>query len=312
MQKYPIPNFLNLCIICISTVTAITLLILASRTHSVWLILLYAIFFSFVNNTNFSLLHEAVHDILNKNSRINYILGVFLAALFPTGFSFQRYFHLGHHQRNRSYSEQFDYYRPEDSIYIRYLQWYGILTGLYWVTAPLCTLLYLVMPSLIPKMIHHSKQSHFANYTGLDEMLKSVDRAPSTRARGEILFTLLFQFSLFYFLGITWIGWLSCYGAFAINWSSLQYADHAWSKLNAIEGAWNLQVHPIVRTIYLDYHHHHAHHKNPKISWIHLKNFVDNNEPRPWFYKIYIQMWKGPRPIEDHLMMYQKVIKECC
>lgn len=312
MQKYPIPNFLNLCIICISTVTAITLLILASRTHSVVLMLLYAIAFSFVNNTNFSLLHEAVHDVLHQNTKVNYILGVFLAAFFPTGFTFQRYCHLGHHQRNRSYAEQFDYYRPTDNRVLRYLQWYGILTGLYWCLAPITTLVYFIAPELMIRIVNKADQSHLATTTGSDAMLKSIGKAPICKTRCEILFTLFFQLSLFFILGVTWLAWLLCYTIFAINWSSLQYADHAWSELDTVNGAWNLRINPLVRALFLNYHHHRAHHQNPRVSWRHLHYLIDQSKPRPYFLRIYLMMWKGPRSITEHETMYNKVLTKCC
>jgi len=312
MQKYPIPNLLNLCIICISTTTAITLLVLASRSHSMWMMLLYAVIFSFINNTNFSLLHEAVHDILHQNAKVNYVLGVFLAAFFPTGFTFQRHCHLGHHQRNRSYAEQFDYYRPTDNRVLRYLQWYGILTGFYWCLAPIITLIYLIAPDIMTKMINKADQLPLATTTGSNAMLKSIGKAPSLRARSEILFTLLFQFSLFFILGVTWQAWLLCYAMFAINWSSLQYADHAWSELDTVNGAWNLRINPLVRALFLNYHHHRAHHQNPRVSWYHLHSLIDQSKPRPSFIRIYLIMWKGPRPISEHETMYNKVLTKCC
>lgn len=312
MQKYSIPNFLNLCIIFFSTITAITLLVLASRSHSIWMMLLYAVIFSFVNNTNFSLLHEAVHDVLYQNAKVNYVFGVFLAAFFPTGFTFQRYCHLGHHQRNRSYAEQFDYYRPTDNRVLRYLQWYGILTGLYWCLAPITTLLYLLVPDVTTKIINKADQSQLATTTGSDAMLKSIGKAPTLRARFEIFFTLLFQLSLFFILGVTWQAWLLCYAIFAINWSSLQYADHAWSELDTVNGAWNLRINPLMRALFLNYHHHRAHHQNPRVSWRYLHSLIDQSKPRPSFLRIYLMMWKGPRPIAEHETMYNKVLTKCC
>lgn len=312
MQKHSIPNFLNLCIIGVSTITTVIILVLASRSHSLWIMLLYAIIFSFVNNTNFSLLHEAVHDVLHQNSKVNYALGVLLAAYFPTGFTFQRYCHLGHHQRNRSYAEQFDYYRPTDNRVLRYLQWYGILTGLYWCLAPITTLAYLIAPDFMTRIINQSDQSPLATSTGSDAMLKSIGKAPSLQVRGEIFFTLLFQLSLFYCLGVTWQAWLLCYSAFAINWSSLQYADHAWSELDTVNGAWNLRVNPVVRALFLNYHHHHAHHQHPRVSWLHLHSLIDPSKPRPSFLPLYLMMWKGPRPIAEHEIVYKQVLLKCC
>jgi fatty acid desaturase len=312
MQKYPIPTLLNVFIICVSTISAITLLVVASRSHHISIILLCAIVFSLVNNTNFSLLHEAVHDVLHRNAKVNYVLGVFLAAFFPTGFTFQRYCHLGHHQRNRSYAEQFDYYRPTDNRVLRYLQWYGILTGLYWCLAPFTTLVYLIAPKSMIKIINKADHSQLATTTGSDAMLKSIGKAPMLQVRCEILFTLLFQISLFLLLGVTWQAWLVCYAAFAINWSSLQYADHAWSELDTVNGAWNLRINPLVRVLFLNYHHHRAHHQNPRISWRHLHSLIDYSKPRPSFLRIYLMMWKGPRPITEHETMHNKVLTKCC
>lgn len=312
MDKFSIPNRLNLAITLSSTIAAIGLLILASHTNSGWIMLFCAVLFSFLNNTNFSLLHEAVHNILQSNPKVNYALGVYLAAFFPTGFTFQRHCHLGHHQRNRSYAEQFDYYRPTDNIIIRYIQWYGILTGLYWCLAPLTTLIYLVIPKTMMKIIERTEESHIASSTGSSAMLKSIENTPSLITRSEILFTFIFQSSLFLLFGITWQAWVLCYSLFAINWSSLQYADHAWSKLDVLNGAWNLKVNKIVRILFLNYHHHLTHHQNPKVSWMHLNSIVDKTIPRPYFRNIYFMMWKGPKPIAEHDSMHSKVLKTCC
>jgi fatty acid desaturase len=190
-----------------------------------------------------------VHDVLHQNAKVNYAFGVFLAAFFPTGFTFQRYCHLGHHQRNRSYAEQFDYYRPTDNRVLRYLQWYGILTGLYWCLAPVTTLLYLLVPGIMTRIINQVDQSH------------------------------------------------------------------AWSELDVINGAWNLRINPLVQALFLNYHHHRAHHQNPRVSWRHLHSLIDQSKPRPSFlriYLIYLMMWKGPRPIAEHKAMYNKVLTKCC
>ena len=90
-----------------------------------------------------------------------------------------------------------------------------------------------------------------------------------------------------------------CYAAFALNWSSLQYADHAWSELDVKEGAWNLRVNKVVQWLFLNYHHHKAHHQHPDVPWVHLHHHVDFSEPRPSFFRIYLSMWRGPRPMPE-------------
>jgi fatty acid desaturase len=100
-------------------------------------------------------------------------------------------------------------------------------------------------------------------------------------------------------LDLTLLGWTSCYGAFALNWCALQYTDHAWAPRDLRHGAWNLKVNRVVQYLFLNYHHHLAHHENPKVPWVHLHRFVDFSKPRPSFLRIYLSLWKGPRPIPD-------------
>jgi len=135
-----------------------------------------------------------------------------------------------------------------------------------------------------------------ARQTSAAAMLTGLNEAPSRRIRLEVLLTLAIQVGGFVFLGWTFAGWAACYGAFAINWSSLQYADHAWSGRDVSSGAWNLRVNPLVRALFLNYHHHRAHHQRPHVPWLHLPKYVDQDEPRPSFLSVYLKMWRGPRP----------------
>lgn len=43
------------------------------------------------------------------------------------------------------------------------------------------------------------------------------------------------------------------------------------------------------------------------IPWIHLNKFVTAEEERPSFWKIYLQMWKGPRPLPEEEIQLEKV-----
>lgn len=258
-----------------------------------WQIAGCAIAFSFLGNTMFSLLHESVHGIAHANRGVNEALGRFAAAFFPTSLSLQRVFHLGHHARNRTIEEQFDYIRPFDRPLLKRAQWYAILTGLYWVFVPLGGLAYLVRPSLFTRI----RTDDSSTQTGASSVFAGLESAPRTRIRLELLFTLAVQCAMFLLLDLSARGWLLCYGAFAVNWSSLQYTDHAFSKLDVRDGAWNLRVNPLTRLLFLNYHHHLAHHRHPHVPWIHLGRYVDPAEPRPSFWSIYWKMWRGPRPL---------------
>ncbi|MGZ8710564.1 MAG: fatty acid desaturase family protein [Thermoanaerobaculia bacterium] len=287
-----IPGTLNL-VLTIGAASACCGALWLASHGSPWQIALAAIAFSFVNNTMFSLLHESVHGIAHANRRVNEALGTFAAAFFPTSLSLQRVFHLAHHARNRTVDEQFDYIRPFDRPLLKRAQWYAILTGLYWVFVPVGGLAYLVWPSAFTL----SKGAATATQTGASSMFAHLDEAPRVRIRVELLFTIGGQVALFVLLDLDVTGWLLCYAAFALNWSSLQYTDHAFSKLDVRDGAWNLRVSPVTRALFLNYHHHLAHHRNPHVPWLHLGDYVDPSEERPSFWTIYWQMWRGPRPL---------------
>jgi fatty acid desaturase len=294
-----LPGALNISISVAAMAVAALALWIASNSGSWIAILLAAIIFSFVNNTIFSLLHEAVHGLFHSSHKVNEIFGSLCAAFFPTALSFQRICHLGHHRRNRSDAELFDYYYPDDNKFLKYTQWYGILTGVYWLMPPLGCLIYLIAPWALKINFFRGADSKVAQQTGLDAMLSGFNDVPGRRIRLEIVASILLQVSLFKFLNLTWTGWLICYAAFALNWSALQYADHAWTDRDVRNGAWNLRVNLLVQYLFLNYHHHKAHHQNTSVSWLHLPKYVDFLEHRPSFLAVYRNMWLGPRPYPE-------------
>ncbi len=297
MNNERIPGTLNLLLLAGAIASCAALLAVASHAPQAWMVLAAAIAFSYFNNTAFSLLHESVHGIYHNNQLVNESAGVLAAAMIPTGLSFQRVFHLSHHARNRSADEQFDYIRPGDSRLLKHAQWYSILTGLYWVFLPLGCIVFLVAPWVFRLGVFRARDGALGQQTGAAAMFAGFDRAAHTRMRLEILLTILFQTALVFLLDLTLAGWLACYAAFAVNWSSLQYADHAFSPLDVKNGAWNLRVNRAVQWFFLNYHHHLAHHQHPSVPWIHLPRYVDFSEQRPSFLSVYLSMWRGPRPL---------------
>jgi fatty acid desaturase len=299
-KREAIPGALNLILAAVAVSIVLTMLWVASHAESLVWILLAVFVFAFLNNTVFSLLHEAVHGIFHPNRFVNEWAGRALAAFFPTGFTLQRIAHLGHHRRNRTDAELFDYYKPGDNLLAKYFQWYGILTGIYWLIPPMASLLFLITPvPLLKRIMEYSKTSDLSYQTSADGMLSGYKSAPFARIKLEILFSILAQAAIIYFLDLHWVGWLACYAAFGFNWSSLQYTDHAFSERDVYDGAWNLRVNKVVQYIFLNYHHHKAHHQNPTISWLYLGEHIDEDEFRPTFMEIYLKMWRGPRPVAE-------------
>ena len=292
-EPLTIPSRLNL-VIAVAAI-AVVIACLWSAAHAPhWTILVAAAFvFSFANNTVFSLLHECVHGTFHHSRRVNELAGVLFAAFFPTAFAIQRVSHFGHHRRNRTDLELYDYYLPHQSRWLKTYWIYCLLTGSYWAIIPVAGFVYLICPPLIRS---RAFQNGPAKWWGFQEFVRDIAAEPIGRVWPQALFTFALQLLLWRALGLDWVSWLVCYWAFGLNWSSLQYTDHAWSPRDVHEGAWNLRFWPITQAIFLNYNLHLVHHRQPDIPWNHLPRFVSAADPNPSFWPIYLSLWGGARP----------------
>lgn len=290
-----VPARLNVLLCAAAPAAAAALLWAASHARSWAALAAAAVLFAFVNNTVFALLHEAVHGILHPDRRVNDALGRFLAGFFPTAFSLQRAFHLGHHRRNRTAAELFDYLQPGEARWVKAAQWYGLLTGVYWLAPPLSSVLVALWPGAL--RFAATGSAPWARQTSAAAMAAGAADVPAFEARRDVCAAAAVQAALSWGLGLTPAGWAACYAAFALQWSALQYADHAFSELDPRGGAWDLRVDPLTRLLFLNYHDHRAHHLSPQSPWVHLPARVDLSRPRPTWAAVYLKMWGGPRPL---------------
>ncbi len=292
-ERYPIPEWRNVTILLLAFPATWGLLWLASHASSVWA-LVAAWAFALVNHTPFSLMHEAVHGVLSSNRQRNNFFGRISAIAFPTSFTLQTIAHLGHHRRNRTDEEIYDYYLPHQSKWLRNFQLYaGNLLGFYWFCVVLSNLIYLMAPWLYASRWFVKGP---ARYLGFEPYVREIAQHSRLAIWLECLLAFSYQGLLWWLLGLTWWSWLLCYWAFALHWSALQYVDHAWSPRDVVNGAWNLKVLAISRALALNYHYHLAHHRHPSVSWIHLPTLAESKEMRPSFWRIYFSLWRGTRP----------------
>jgi fatty acid desaturase len=291
-MNFPIPVRKNILIALSAAAASIACLWVASHTAQWWLMLAAAILFSYTNNTLFSLHHEAAHRVLHPNPKVNDAAGALLAGFFPTIFSIQRISHLGHHRRNRTDEELYDYYLPHQSWLLKTYWIYCLLTGFYWAIIPVAALLYVIWPwSFRSKWF----QDGPARWWGFTPFVSDIGKAPIARVWLEGMVSLLLQISLFALFDLSLVGWLACYWAFGLNWSSVQYSDHAGSPRDVIEGAWNLRFWPVAQWLFLNYNFHLVHHRAPKVPWIYLPKLVLSTDARPSFWSIYLRLWLGAR-----------------
>lgn len=292
-DEYPIPEKLNIAVFVVTQLAIWGLLWLASHSSLGWA-LLSAWAFSLVNNTNFSLMHEAVHGIFSRNRVRNYLFGTLCAPTFPTSFTLQKIAHLGHHRRNRTDRDLYDYYLPDQSRALRNFQLYsGNLMGFYWASIPIGNLIYLIAP-----WMYTSKRfvEGPARQLGFEHHVREVAKYSGLRIWLECLLALVYQVLAWWLLDLTWQGWLLCYWAFALHWSALQYVIHAYSPRDKVNGAWNLRVLPITHALALYYQDHLAHHRHPQVPWVYVPGLVKPTDRRPTFWRIYFRLWGGVRP----------------
>lgn len=298
-KDYPVPGNLNISIALAVLIVNIYLLFWTNNQTDWRLWLLGALVFSFTNNTTFSLLHEATHGQFHRNRTVNNLFGRLMAAMFPTSFSLQQLYHLGHHRRNRTDAEMFDLYYEGDNLFVKKFIILGTVGGIYWTTPFLSCVLFLIHPRWV--LNPSFKDSKVLVALSADHMLGGLEKALAkiSTVRTEILFTIFFQLALIYSLGLTFKTWILCYWLFGMNWGSLQYADHVGSKRSIREGAWNLKVNPVLRILFLNYHLHLVHHRYPNLPWIYLPRFFDRNDTYPSYTSKLWEFLTGPRPASE-------------
>ena len=285
-------GLINIVILVSAGSGCVACLWVASQSFPLPLRIAAAIAFSFLANTVFSLMHEAVHGSFHPDRRRNELGGRIAAAFFPTAFSLQRAFHLSHHRNNRSEVERFDYYSKSDVHVLKVLQWYGVLTGIYWITSPLFCVIYALTADIIPWSRLCGDGNQFSNQTSARPFLESLAEVPISLVRLDVALSASVQILIILVFDVSLLGWCLCYGLFALNWSSLQYADHAFSRLDRQEGAWNLKVSRLIRLLFLNYHYHLGHHRNPSIGWARLPGTVRPHDPQLPYWRVLLCMWE--------------------
>lgn len=290
ISRHTIPQRLNWLLLLL--VFVLNTVLLYGASHGPWwLAVVSMLLFSLSNNTAFSLLHESVHGVFDAHVARNRCAGRLAAMWFPTGLAVQKVFHLNHHANNRSPSEQFDVLHQDDVRWLKYAQWYAIFSGLYWLVAVVAVLIYALMPRFVRRALLAVLGRQGRLQTGADSYVGALDKL-GWSARWEVLAAWAWQLALVWLLDLTWLGWLGCYAAFALMWSSLQYTDHAFSVLDARQGAWNLKVPSWLRWVFLNYHLHLTHHQYPQLSWLYLPEYASQG---PRFFEVWLACLKGPR-----------------
>jgi fatty acid desaturase len=279
-------HMLNWLLLALSAIATTALLYLASHGHPI----LASVAFAAVNFLPFALMHEAAHGIASKKH--NELFGILAACMFPTSFTLQQKAHIGHHLRNRTDADLYDYYLPHQSRFVRNVWLYaGNLLGLYWFCIPLSNALYLLGTPLYRSRFFIER---VAPRLGFGPHVRDIVELPTKRVWLEIAAAFAYQAAIWWAFDFRWQPWLLAHWLFALHWSALQYVDHAWSARDVAEGAWDLRVPAPLRWLSLNYQLHRAHHTHPSAPWTALPKLATNG---PSFWRIYASLWRhGVQP----------------
>jgi fatty acid desaturase len=295
MLNSKIPNRLNLAIVAGLLLAIAACIVTVSRIDSGWPLALLATAFGILMNSVYAIVHEAEHAMLFSNRRWNDGVGVFMALFFPAPFHLIRQGHLGHHLRNRSDDEAFDFYFAEDHKLWKILVLYGILTGFYYVVVVLSNVVFLLLPFRDDKRYWHVDQASTAFMESLDPRFGLIIRL-------ECAAVIALHVGLVWLLNIPVIHYLVMYAGFGLMWSAMQYVHHYGTERHVTRGARNLWIWKPLDLLWLNHNWHLTHHTHPWVPWVHLpRTEVEGNPQRGFLPAAYLKMWRGPRLAPERL-----------
>lgn len=292
---FVIPNHLNLTIVLGQLLMLGLCFASAARLPSGWPLVLLAVLFGILMNSVYSIIHEAEHAMLFSHRGANEAVGIFMALFFPAPFHLIRQGHLGHHLRNRSDDEAFDFYFDEDHKIWKVLVLYGILTGFYYVVVALSNVVFLLLPFREDKKYWHVDQASTA-------FMESLNPRYRRAIRLEAFAAIVLHTGLVWSLQIPVTHYLAMYAGFGLMWSAMQYVHHYGTERHVTRGARNLWIWRPLDLLLLNHNWHLTHHSHPGVPWLYLPE-TELEEPgtRGFLLAAYLRMWRGPRRATDRV-----------
>lgn len=284
-----IPNRLNLLILLGQVAGIAGCLYALKHTGGGWPLALLAVFFGVLMNSVYSIIHEAEHSMLFSNRRWNDITGSLMALFFPAPFHLIRQGHLGHHLRNRSDDEAFDFYFEGDHKVWKFLVFYGILTGFYYLIVVLSNVVFLLLPFGKDKKYWQVDQASTAFMNSLNPRYRHLIRLESAGA-------VLLHTCLVWMLKVPVWHYLAMYAGFGIMWSAMQYVHHYGTERHVTRGARNLWIWKPLDLFWMNHNWHLKHHEHPSLPWIYLSEAPEKDTASGFLLTAYLRMWRGPRP----------------
>jgi fatty acid desaturase len=304
-EEFEIPGRLNLVISGLQLGVLLGLLAAAGRTDSWWALAGLALGYAVVMNSAYAMLHEAEHGLLHPNRIVNDTTGAALALFFPAPFHLLRQGHIGHHLRNRSDDEAFDFYFDGESRLWKTLQLYGILTGFFYLAVVMGNFIALLYPRLLK-----ARWADFDRPTRA--LLDSLNPRYFRLIRVEALAVVVLHTVWCWLWDVPPASYLLLLASFGVLWSALQYVHHFGTDRDVVNGARNLRTWPWLDALWLNHNWHRNHHARPTVPWTHLPAITPEHDgERGRLLAAYLRMWRGPKLTDEHVQNHHagKIIR---
>ena len=289
-----IPDSVNAIVVAVQ-LSAVCACIAACENARGWWCAALCLVFVLVMNSVYFAIHEAEHGLLFSSRPVNNLAGTILALFLPTSFTLVRTVHLAHHIHNRSDEEVFDVYFKEDPAWWKKLQFFGILTGGFWLTVVAGNLPLALLPKRWLASVLQVDRPSAA-------VMRYVNRHNHWRIRAESWLVILFHSAIMWRLASGVVPYALMYLAFGVSWSTLQYVHHYATCRDVLRGAKNLRYGPLLDRLWLNHGWHLTHHLHPTVPWLHLERIAGADEPRAEsLVSAYLKMWRGPILTDVHV-----------
>lgn len=250
-----------------------------------------------LNNPFWSLIHEAIHDLLHPSRRANRALGRTLSLFFGAPFLVLRLSHLLHHKLNRSLVEATEVYAPESCSRGRAALGYfaHICGGLY--------LLELASPLMffLPRaVLRRMEKKYFMGGDLAGNLMRGLMRDEAVREirTDGVLVLLIFGASALCY-GANWpfLVLALCARAFLISFLDNVY--HYETPVGDTFYARNLALPRLFSLGLLHFNFHGIHHRNPSIPWSGLPQAFELQRGQfdARYFNAAMAQFRGPIPL---------------
>ena len=242
-----------------------------------------------------ALMHEAIHNRLANDRRLNDVLGRALAVTSGVAFDPIRFGHLTHHRFTRHELDRPDVIEPGRSRALACATYYlGLLGGIH-AREILASLAMLLPKSVLLFLADHGVPKDDALRVLRGAIRRTLDRR-LRRARTDLFVAALIYAAAFYLYGVWWPVLAAAMAVRALIVSLQDNAAHYGTPAVLRAPAHNTRLARFARTFMLNGNLHGVHHDRPELPWTALPKVPRATENLTVGYLALIaRQIKGPR-----------------